>query len=160
MRSINAEQHKFIEEFGLLLEKGGGTKTLGRIWGYLLIADKPKTLDEIAEDLLFSKATASLTIRQGLLVRLFEKVSIPGERKTYYRANMQTWVNLLSEKIHTMREWKKLIDYGLTFTPTDNQEATNNLKGMNDYFEFLDWYFSDIKEYYERWTNGDIDKDA
>lgn len=68
------------------MENSGATKTLGRTFGYLLLADQPRTLDEIAKDLLFSKATASLTVRQGLIMHIFEKVSIPGERKAYYCA--------------------------------------------------------------------------
>ena len=78
---INPEERRFIEDFGLLFEESGGSRTLGRVFGYLLLAESPRTLDEISADLLFSKATASLTIRQGLTMRLFEKVGRPGQRK-------------------------------------------------------------------------------
>lgn len=149
---------QFIEDIGLLIENSGGSKTLGRIFGYLLLADKPKTLDEIAKDLLFSKATASLTIRQGLVIRFFEKVSIPGKRKAHYRVSMNSWINATLEKVNAMAEWEKLIERGLGFVSPENRPALENLKGMKDYFDFVRWYFSDITEQYERWKKGEINK--
>ena len=95
------------------MENSGASKTLGRTFGYLLLADHPSTLDEIAKNLMYSKATASLTIRQGLVMRIFEKVSIPGERKGYYRANAQSWIRASMEKASTMKVWEQVIDQGL-----------------------------------------------
>ena len=157
---ITPQELQFIEELGLLTEKSGGAKTLGRIFAYLLLADKPKTLDEIAAELLFSKATASLTIRQGLMIRFFEKVSIPGERKDYYRVNAQSWINTMSEKINALSEWERLIDFGLGFMPSVNLAALENLEGIKDYFDFMRWYFSNFTEQYERWKKGDINKNT
>lgn len=142
-----------------MLEVSGGSKTLGRVFGYLMLAEKPKTLDEIAAALLFSKATASLTIRQGLIMNLFEKVSIPGHRKDYYRANIESWINATISKMNTLGEWKKIIEHGLEFVPPDNQSARQNLDRMKDYFDFILWYLSDINEYYERWEKGEINQE-
>ena len=151
---MNSREHQFIEDLGLLIEKSGGTRTLGRVFGYLLIVGKPKNLDEIAKDLLFSKATASLTIRQGLSARFFEKVSILGERKDSYRANTKAWISSMSDRVNEMTEWQKVFDYGLSLLTPDNRTAMENLKGMKDYFDFMLWYLSDIDEQYELWKKG------
>ncbi|MCL6561031.1 MAG: hypothetical protein K6U74_20035, partial [Firmicutes bacterium] len=148
MMKINPQELEFIEEMGLLFERSGGSKTLGRVFCYLMLAGKPKNLDEIAADLLFSKATASLTIRQGLALRFFEKVSIPGERKDYYRAYSQSWICAMNKKIHVMTEWERLIEHGLQLVPPDNRTALENFKSLKDYFEFMHWYLSDIAEQY------------
>ncbi|MGE5403580.1 MAG: GbsR/MarR family transcriptional regulator [Candidatus Saccharibacteria bacterium] len=158
MAILNTKEFKFIEDFGLVIEIQGGSRTLGRIFGYLLLSDKPKTLDEIAEDLLFSKATASLTIRQGLVAKWFEKVSIPGERKTFYRANMESWINATKEGMEAIDEMIKLADYGLSIVTPKNKTALENLLSMKDFFEFILWYMADIDEQYERWKNGEIGK--
>lgn len=158
MVGITPLELHFIEDLGLLIEKAGGSRTLGRVFGYLLLADKPKTMDDIAADLLFSKATASLTIRQGLITRFFEKASIPGERKAYYRMNMQTWINAMSEKMNIVAEWDRLIESGLNAVSPENGAALENLKGMKDYIDFIHWYFSDFPQQYRRWKNGEIDK--
>jgi predicted transcriptional regulator len=157
---MDMRELQFIEELGLIIERSGGSKTLGRTFGYLLLADKPKTLDEIAVDLLFSKATASLTIRQGLSARFFEKVGVPGERKTYYRANVQSWINTMAEQINVLTEWRNLVESGLGFVPADNHVAQENLKGLKDYLDFMRWYLTDIGEQYECWKKGEIDKNT
>jgi len=141
---------------GLMMEKSGGSRTLGRVFGYLLLADTPRTLDQIASDLLFSKATASLTVRQGLLINFFEKVSIPGERKDYYRANVKSWVNAASDQINILLVWENLIDRGLKLLDPDNRSALENLEDMKDYFVFMRWYLCDFKEKYELWKKGEI----
>lgn len=142
------------------MESSGASKTLGRTFGYLLLADQPRTLDEIAKYLMYSKATASLTIRQGLIMRIFEKVSIPGERKARYRANTQSWIKASIEKASTMKVWENIIDQGLSFVPTQNQESRENLLVLKDYFSFINWYLSDITVQYERWTKGEIDESS
>ncbi|MCL5290522.1 MAG: GbsR/MarR family transcriptional regulator [Bacillota bacterium] len=153
---MDVDKDQLIEEMGLLFEKSGASKTFGRIFAYLLLAEKPKTLDEIAEDLLFSKATASLTLRQGLLIQFFEKVSLPGERKTFFKVNTESWIRATSAKMKALHEWDRLISKGLSIVPADNREATEKLQAMKDYFDFIAWYFSDINEYYERWKKGEI----
>jgi hypothetical protein len=153
---IDFTELEFSEEMGLLMEKSGGSRTLGRIFGYLLLADKPRTLDQIANDLLFSKATASLTVRQGLVLCYFEKISIPGERKDYYRVNIQSWINASNDQIKALSVWETLIDRGLGLLIPDNRTAVENLVGLKDYFTFCRWYLSDFKEQYELWKKGEI----
>ena len=153
---ITEPELRFIEDLGLLFEISNGSKTMGRVFGYLLLADRPKTLDDIASALMFSKATASLTMRQGLLTGLFEKVSLPGERKTLYRANTQSWINAMTNKMNSLHEWEKLIETGLGFIIPGNQAARDNLTGLKDYFDFLNWYLTDFTEEYTRWKKGAI----
>ncbi len=142
------------------MENSGASKTLGRTFGYLLLADHPSTLDEIAKNLMYSKATASLTIRQGLAMRIFEKVSIPGERKGYYRANAHSWIKASMEKAGTMKLWEQVIDQGLGTVPTQNRASRENLLVLKDYFNFINWYLSDITIQYDRWTKGQIDESS
>ncbi|NPV91546.1 MAG: hypothetical protein HPY50_12320 [Firmicutes bacterium] len=150
------DEIRFIERFGLLMEEAGGTKTLGRVFGYLMLTGEPKTLDEISSDLLFSKATASLTVRQGLLMALIEKVSRPGQRKDYYTASIRSWTRAIENKMKVIEEWNQIILHGLSIIPADNPSARENLEGMKDYLDFCIWYMSDIDEYYERWKRGEF----
>jgi DNA-binding transcriptional regulator GbsR (MarR family) len=51
-----------------------------------MIADEPMVgLDQMAEQLNISKASASTCARQLQAFTLIEKVTIPGDRKDYYR---------------------------------------------------------------------------
>ena len=115
MTSTESQRFQFAENMGLLFERSGASKTLGRVFGYLLLSGEPKTLDEIAEGLLFSKATASLTVRQGLFLRFFEKISIPGERKDHYQANAGFWIGSMSQQIDSLKEWEELVEKDLAW---------------------------------------------
>lgn len=138
------------------MESSGGNRTLGRIFGYLLLSDKPRSLDQIACDLLFSKATASLTVRQGLMLQFLEKVSISGERKDYYRANIKSWVSATSAKIRSLSAWETLIDRGLELLNPENKASRENLVELKDYFNFTRWYLSDFEDQYKLWKKGEI----
>ncbi|MDI6906909.1 MAG: hypothetical protein QMC81_05400 [Thermoanaerobacterales bacterium] len=34
-----------------------------------------------------------------------------------------------------------------------------HLRGIKDYFDFLNWYLADLTERYARWEKGEIDPD-
>ncbi|TQR44521.1 hypothetical protein [Paenibacillus popilliae] len=74
---LNDAQQSLIEDFGTYIESSGGARSLGKIWGYLLLAGEPRSLDQMVLDLQISKGTASLSVRQGVQVSLFCKVGIP-----------------------------------------------------------------------------------
>ncbi len=75
-----------IEDFGMYFEQYGMSRILGRVYGLLMIADEPMMgLDQMAEQLGISKASVSTVARQLQLFTLIEKVTIPGDRKDYYR---------------------------------------------------------------------------
>ncbi|TEB04069.1 HTH-type transcriptional repressor OpcR [Pelotomaculum schinkii] len=160
MDTIESEKSRFIENMGLIFERSGVSKTLGRVFGCLLLAQRPKTLDEIAADLFFSKATASLTVRQGLALRLFEKVSMPGERKDLYRLRTISWINAMTDKINTLSEWETLVGQGFSLIDKSNRPALENLSAMKDYLDFLRWYLGDFEEQYGRWKKGQIIKNT
>jgi len=74
----------FVERLGLHFAGEGLPLIAGRVTAYLLISEGPRSLDEIAGALGVSRASVSTDARRleekGLLVRL----SLPGDRRTYY----------------------------------------------------------------------------
>lgn len=160
MDTNRSAESRFIENMGLIFERSGASKTLGRVFGCLFLAERPKTLDEIASDLFFSKATASLTVRQGLALRLFDKVSIPGERKDLYRVRTVSWINAMTNKISTLSEWEALVGQGLGLIDRGNRPALENLSAMKDYLDFLRWYLGDFEDQYELWKKGRINQNT
>ena len=77
-----------IEDFGLYFEQYGLQRILGRIYGLLLITDVPVLgLDDMAQQLGISKASASTSTRQLQAFTLIEKVGLPGDRRDYYRVS-------------------------------------------------------------------------
>jgi DNA-binding transcriptional regulator GbsR (MarR family) len=79
-------REQLIEDFGMYFEQYGMSRILGRIYGLLMIADEPMLgLDQMSQQLSISKASVSTTVRQLQAFTLVEKVTVPGDRKDYYR---------------------------------------------------------------------------
>jgi DNA-binding transcriptional regulator GbsR (MarR family) len=107
-------REKVIEDFGLYFEQYGLQRILGRIYGLLLITDEPVLgLDAMAEQLGISKASASTTARQLQAFTLIEKVSLPGDRRDYYRVygnSPDAHVKYLRTSIEKSLEFSSLIE--------------------------------------------------
>ena len=72
---MTPEEAEFVDRVGLFLEMLGGSRTMGRVYGWLLICDPPQqSLSELAEALSVSKASVSTVARQlqdgGMIERL------------------------------------------------------------------------------------------
>src|SRR4051812_38541175 len=95
---------QFVERAGLLWEADGLPRIAGRIFGLMIIAEDPLSLDQIAEALGVSKASASTDTR--LLERLgyLERISKPGDRKDYYCSSARSFEGGLVERIRRIRQ--------------------------------------------------------
>ncbi len=80
----NPETRQFIERMGLAVERMGLTRTFGRLFGLLMVADRPLSLDEIVERLDVSKASVSTNARACEELGLARRVGVRGDRRDYY----------------------------------------------------------------------------
>ncbi len=79
------EKHaRFVETMGLITETEGMARIMGRIFGYLLLADTPQSLDDMAAALGVSKASISTDARRLETLGLLSRVGQPGDRRDYY----------------------------------------------------------------------------
>ena len=64
---------QFTDRMGLLFEAEGQPRIAGRMFGYLLVSEDPRSLDQLAETLRVSKASVSTNARlladKGMLER-------------------------------------------------------------------------------------------
>src|SRR5688572_16675440 len=72
---MSPEEAEFVDRVGLFFEMAGGPRTMGRVYGWLLICDPPQqSLTELAGALSVSKASVSTVARQlqegGMIERL------------------------------------------------------------------------------------------
>jgi DNA-binding transcriptional regulator GbsR (MarR family) len=104
-------REKVIEDFGLYFEQYGLPRILGRIYGLLLIAPEPVLgLDDMAAQLGISKASASTTARQLQMWKLIEKVSLPGDRRDYYRISPDAQIQYLRLSLESTLGFTRLIE--------------------------------------------------
>jgi DNA-binding transcriptional regulator GbsR (MarR family) len=109
---MRKDHERFVERAGLLWEADGLPRIAGRIVGLMIIAEEPLSLDEIADALGVSKASASTDTR--LLERLgyLERMSKPGDRKDYYCSSEKSFEGGLVERVKRVRQFEQLIRDG------------------------------------------------
>ena len=86
---------QFVERMGVICEKEGMARSAGRIFGLLLVGDRPYSLDELAEKLQASKAGVSTNCRMLEQFGMIERVSSLGDRRDFYRVKDNPWENML-----------------------------------------------------------------
>jgi DNA-binding transcriptional regulator GbsR (MarR family) len=86
---------QFVERMGLICEKEGMARSAGRIFGLLLIGGRPYSLDELAETLQASKASASTNCRMLEQLGMIQRVSSLGDRRDFYRVEGDPWEKML-----------------------------------------------------------------
>ena len=75
---MSPEEAEFVDRMGLFFELLGATRTMGRIYGWLLICDPPQqSLGQLAEALSVSKASISTVARQLLEGGMVERLPAP-----------------------------------------------------------------------------------
>jgi len=80
------KEKQFIEEFALYFEGTGFMRMTGRVLAWLLICDPPhQSMNQLVEMLQASKSSISTSTRHLIEARFVERVSLPGERRDYYR---------------------------------------------------------------------------
>ena len=79
------EESEFVARMGLFFEMTGGPRTMGRLYGWLLICDPPQqSLSELTTALSVSKASVSTVARQLQDSGMIERLPSPS-RQHHYR---------------------------------------------------------------------------
>lgn len=140
---MTEEKLRYIEEAGMAFELFGMTRMAGRILGYLIVCDKEAvSFNEIMEVLKASKGSISGTTKQLIAVGFVEPVSLPGDRKTYYRiSNMQVG-SILKQRITLFVKFAEVLDKG------------RGLKEKND--RVHEWTL-EVSSFY-KWLGDEVDK--
>ncbi len=124
-----------VEDFGTMIEASGGSRSLGKVLGYLFLAGEPRSLDDIALDLVVSKPTASIAVRQGLQIRLFRKVGMPGSRRDYYEVQSDAWTGAFRASLAQGQAFQGLLERAATVAAS--QVATERLAEAVAFYRFI-----------------------
>lgn len=60
---MSPEQRRFIDDFAALMIQQGMPQGVARVYGYLMLAPEPASLDRISQDLQISKSNVSVAAR-------------------------------------------------------------------------------------------------
>ncbi len=110
---LTPELSKFIEGMGMYFESSGVPRIGGRILGLLMIAHEPLSAENIGSILKVSRGSVSTNMRILTAGGLAEKVSIPGNRTTFFESPETALEQMVVARIHSSMTFRKLVDQGL-----------------------------------------------
>jgi DNA-binding transcriptional regulator GbsR (MarR family) len=84
--SRSPSTQRFMEEMVALMEPWGWSRTVARVFAYLLVRETPATLDEIAADLDIAKSNASMATRELVDYGNAVRLSQPGTKQLLFDA--------------------------------------------------------------------------
>jgi DNA-binding MarR family transcriptional regulator len=143
------EEQKYIEEFGLYWEQMGLPRMTGRILAWLLICDPPQqTMNDLTEALQASKSSISTGTRMLMQFGFIERISLPGERRDYYRLLPHLWSRVLGEKRNQFTLFLQLAERGLALLGNADPQRRERLEEMVDLYAFMDREYPALLE---RW---------
>src|SRR6516165_10142221 len=116
---MSLDEAEFVDRMGLFFETIGATRTMGRLYGWLMICDPPQqSLTELAATLSVSKASASTVARQlqegGMVERLPSAA-----RQHRYRITPGGFTHVLNVQLTLMGSGIQAADFGLQLLGDD-----------------------------------------
>ena len=155
---MNEVAKEFIERMGLLAERDGAfPRIAGRLLAYLMLDGTPKTLDDIANDLRISKASASTNARLLEQMGLLERVSLFGDRRDFYRIGESPWENMFAVARQRIEEVTSIIDQTTPQMPDDMEAARTRLEKWGQFYHFM---LEDIDQRAADWRERLQEKDS
>ncbi|MBB6098896.1 DNA-binding transcriptional regulator GbsR (MarR family) [Deinobacterium chartae] len=101
---------QILEEYGQFFENYGLPRIVGRVYGLLLTTDEPAVgLEALSDRLRISRASASTAVRQLHAARMIDKVTLPGDRRDYYRVAPDAHARYLRSGLEQMLRLSDLV---------------------------------------------------
>jgi DNA-binding transcriptional regulator GbsR (MarR family) len=145
------EEAKFVDRVGLFMEMLGATRTMGRVYGWLLICDPPQqSLSELTKALSVSKASVSTVARQLQDSGMIERLPSP-TRQHHYRVTPGGFSSVLDTQLSLMKPGIDVADFGLSVLKDDRPEQRERLEDFRDFCEFSAQDYRE--ELMQRWND-------
>ncbi|HTX89064.1 MAG TPA: hypothetical protein VMC08_08750 [Bacteroidales bacterium] len=138
-----------IEKFGVFYQKTGQQAMMGRLMGYLMLAEPPhKTFEEITEFLLCSKSAVSNTLHQLMYVGMVDYVKFPGDRKRYFRLNQESWDRMFEVQLQELADFRGLVGEALKLRSRKYPETNRHIE---QFYKLMQIYEEQFPEILGKW---------
>jgi DNA-binding transcriptional regulator GbsR (MarR family) len=135
-KKLDPELARFIESMGMYFESYGIPRIGGRILGLLLVAHEPLSAERIASILQVSRARISTNFRVLPTSGLAEKVTLPGDRTTYFIFPESGPEKTLTVEVQGITTMKRIVQQGLNaLSPEDS--ARGRMREIVNWADFL-----------------------
>jgi len=138
MDNSTDKKQAFVEQIGLYFEGLGLTRVAGRVIGWLLVCDPPhQQQPELVEALGASKSSISVALKDLTTLYLVERLTLSGDRRTYYRTSNDMWSRSFRGRMHQVTELKELGEKGLEALADAPPAQRKRLEMMRDMNAFM-----------------------
>ncbi len=145
------EEKHFVEEVGIFFEQSSLPRMAGRILGWLMISNPPhQTTGELTQALLASKGSISTMTRLLIRIGLIERLSLPGQRRDYFRIKGGAWHQMIKESLVQLTVFQQLIERGLELIEDKAHFNRQWLEEMRDMYAFFEREFPTLLERWEQ----------
>lgn len=140
---MSPDEAEFVDRLGLFFELLGATRTMGRVYGWLLICDPPQqSLTALAAALSVSKASISTVARQLLEGGMVERLPSPN-RQHLYRVTPGGFTSVLETQLSLMRLGIEPAEFALSVLDEDRAEQRQRVEDFRDFCEFCTQAYRD-----------------
>jgi DNA-binding transcriptional regulator GbsR (MarR family) len=111
----------------------------GRILAWLLICEPPEqTMHDLTEALQASKSSISTMTRMLIQFGMVERVSLPGQRRDFYRVPVDFWEHWLEDSVASIAAFRKIAARGLGLLGNVSAQRRHRLQDMHDVYLLLE----------------------
>jgi HTH-type transcriptional regulator, glycine betaine synthesis regulator len=82
---------QFVEHWGMMARSWGINATMGELFALMYITGEDWTAEDLRERLRVSRGNVSMNLRELIAWGVVHKVHRQGERREYYRAELDVW---------------------------------------------------------------------
>jgi DNA-binding transcriptional regulator GbsR (MarR family) len=117
-------KEQLIQAWGNLGYSWGLNKTMAQIHALLMISPKALSTEDIMQELSISRGNANMNIRALLDWGIISRVSVPGERKEYFKSEKDIWS--LARQVARERRKRELEPILKVLREVNTVQAENN----------------------------------
>jgi DNA-binding transcriptional regulator GbsR (MarR family) len=134
---MDPQTTRFTDRLAALFETDGQPPIAGRIFGLLLLSEDALSLDELADTLGVSKASASTNARLLAQLGLIEQVRRQGSRRDYYRMAPDLFERSMAQRLSRWRRFTEVIGEGRRTLPLESPEVRQRLEQYEKGFSYM-----------------------
>ena len=146
------DKHSFVERMGLTTESDGLSRIAGRLFGALLLADEPRSLDALADELDVSKASVSTEARRLVDRGVAERIGKTGDRRDYYALTPDFFAQIVRFRLNRWSGLHRLIREMEPGSATEPRVVRERIAYIDDVHAFV---LSRVEDALAEWSERD-----
>jgi DNA-binding transcriptional regulator GbsR (MarR family) len=148
---MDAATARFTDRMAEIFEQEGQPPIAGRILALLLLSEAPRSLDELANALRVSKASASTNARLLARFEVISRARRAGDRRDFYAVVPDLFERTTLQRLEQWQRFTAAVGEARRRVPVGNRVVRARLEGYERAFAYL----SDaIARSLSRWHSG------